>query len=78
MTWFFDRGVESLSLEVRRVQSGYDVLVHHADGRCSVKHASTAAALLERVQSVPSSLITDGWHPRSVDTLWRSQPVAAA
>jgi hypothetical protein len=64
MTWLFDRGIESLTLEVRQGEAGYELLVHHPNGTHTLQSVATATELLEQVQSMPSALLTDGWHHR--------------
>jgi hypothetical protein len=63
MMWFFDRGLESLTVEVRRSEPGYQLLVEHRDGTRSVQAVDTAAELLKQMELMPRALFTDGWRP---------------
>ena len=69
MMWFFDRGPESLTFEVRRRESGYQLLVEYRDGTHSVQAVRTAAELLEQVELMPRALFTEGWHPKKRTSL---------
>ena len=80
MTWFFDRGTESLALEVRRCEAGYDLCVQYVNGSSTVDNIANAADLLKRVQAVPSRLMEDGWRPRAAHAWWAREshtPVTA-
>jgi hypothetical protein len=64
MIWLFDRGLELVTMEVRRCEPGYELLVQHQDGTRSVQAVGTAAELLEQVELMPRALFTDGWRPK--------------
>jgi len=63
MVWLFDRGLECLTLEVRRSATGYELLIQHQDGTRSVQAVGTAAELLEQVALMPRAPITGGSRP---------------
>jgi len=63
MTWFFSRGDERLTWEVRRSGTLYELCVQRADGTASIQSVETPRELLDHIHQIPRALLTDGWRP---------------
>jgi hypothetical protein len=63
MTWFFSRGDERLTWEVRQSGAQYEMCVHRPDGTSTIQSAATPRELLDRVHEIPRALLTEGWRP---------------
>lgn len=67
MVWWFERGTEQLSCEVRRNAATYDIVVRRSDGTRVVTPVATPQELLHRMETIPRSLLYGGWRPRGRD-----------
>ena len=65
MVWFFERGMEISTLEVRRHHEQFEVAFRHADGNEHIDILSTPHALLTRLEQVPGTMFAEGWRPIS-------------
>ena len=65
MVWFFERGVEISSLEVRRHLDEFAVAFRYADGNEQIDVLSTPRELLKRLEQVPGTMFAEGWRPIS-------------
>jgi hypothetical protein len=63
MIWFFERGIEQMTCEVRRRAAAYEIATWAADGTRTVRVAHSPAQLLEEMETLPQSLLRDGWQP---------------
>lgn len=63
MVWFFERGMEISTLEVRRRNRQYVVTLTHADGREESEIVPTPTDLLSRLTRLPETMFVEGWEP---------------
>jgi predicted glycoside hydrolase/deacetylase ChbG (UPF0249 family) len=63
MVWFFERGMEISTLEVRRRNAQFEVTLTHADGHEEVEVVPTPTELLSRLARVPDTMFVEGWQP---------------
>lgn len=65
MVWFFERGMEISTLEVRRHQEQFEVAFRHADGNEDIELVATPRDLLTLLEQVPGTVLAEGWRPIS-------------
>jgi len=65
MVWFFERGMEISTLEVRRHEQQFEVALRHPDGNEQIDVMPTPQELLTRLAQVPGTMFADGWRPMS-------------
>ena len=63
MVWFFERGPESLTLDVCRNAAAYEVHVRQPDGTRTLEFSGEAQQLVEQINAIPHVLIAAGWRP---------------
>lgn len=63
MVWFFERGSDSLTLEICPNAAAYEVHVQHAVGRRTLEFVGAAEQLVEAIHALPQALIAAGWRP---------------
>ena len=63
MVWFFERGPESLTLDVCRNAAAYEVHVRQPDGTRTLEFSGEARQLVEQINAIPHVLIAAGWRP---------------
>ena len=62
MIWFFVRGQEHLTCEVRQSEGGYELSLDGPDRRRHVQTFDTPSELLARFPAFPRALKLEGWH----------------
>ena len=65
MVWFFERGMEISTLEVRRSHEQFEVALRHADGNEEVDVVPTPRDLLMWLEQVPNTMLVECWRPIS-------------
>ena len=65
MVWFFERGMEISTLEVRRHHEQFEVALRQPDGNEHVDLVPTPRDLLTRLEQVPGTMFAEGWRPIS-------------
>jgi hypothetical protein len=85
VVWFFERGSECLTLDVRRDAAAFEVHVQEPDGRRTMAFSGAADQLVEQLHAVPQALVAAGWRPRpqldgpsAIRTRHSSRPAAAS
>lgn len=78
MIWFFERGPEQLTCEVRKTLDAYEIATNAADGTSSVHRLRTARQLLERMEAIPNALLRDGWTPIALSATLPRRPTPRA
>jgi hypothetical protein len=63
MVWFFERGMEISTLEVKRRNKQFEVTVTHADGHQEKEVMASPTALLSRLTRLPETMFVEGWEP---------------
>lgn len=63
MVWFFERGMEISTLEVRRRNQEFEVTLTHADGHEEREIVPTPTDLLSRLTRLPETMFVEGWEP---------------
>lgn len=65
MVWFFERGMEISTLEVRRNEQQFEVAFRNPDGNEQIDVMATPRDLLNRLEQVPGTMFAEGWRPIS-------------
>lgn len=63
MVWFFERGMEISTLEVRRRNKQFEVTLTHSDGHEETELVPTPTDLLSRLTRLPETMFVEGWEP---------------
>jgi hypothetical protein len=78
MVWFFEKGEQRLTWEVRRRASAYEIAVQHNDAAREVRAFDTPTELLAQLDRIPQRLLRDGWRACDQDmVMLRAAPMPA-
>jgi hypothetical protein len=69
MLWFFERGADVATCEVRRRQSHFEIAIRRPGDGEAIDVATTPAELLERLEEVPRAMLEEGFRIRPVTML---------
>lgn len=61
MIWFFERPGERLQCEIRRSDTGYELVWTSGDGQTRVERSDDPEELLQRRRALENWLKLDGW-----------------
>jgi hypothetical protein len=77
VVWFFERGAESLTWEIRRGAAAYEIALERSHAKPEVRAFVTASELLAQIGAIPQALIRDGWRARDQDLVMLGAPLAS-